>query len=81
MAWTESAQKLERTFTFKNFIDAFSWMTSIAIEVEKMNHHPEWNNVYNKVHVQLTTHDAGNKVTQKDRDLAQKMDQHYTKFI
>ncbi|MCB0736360.1 MAG: 4a-hydroxytetrahydrobiopterin dehydratase [Bacteroidetes bacterium] len=81
MAWTESAQKLERTFTFNNFIDAFSWMTSMAIEVEKMNHHPEWNNVYNKVHVQLTTHDAGNKVTQKDRDLAQKMDQHYTKFI
>lgn len=64
---------IERTFTFKNFIEAFGFMTSAAIEAEKMNHHPEWSNVYKTVNVTLTTHDAGG-VTDLDIKLAEKMD-------
>lgn len=81
MNWEETESHLSKTFTFKNFIEAFSWMTAVAIEAEKLNHHPEWQNVYNSVVVKLSTHDAGNVVTEKDRDLAKKMDQHFSRFV
>ncbi len=63
---------ITRTFTFDSFVVAFGFMTSAAIVAEKMNHHPEWSNVYNRVTVRLTTHDAGG-LTAQDFDLASKM--------
>ena len=63
-----------KTFQFTDFKDAFSWMTKVALKAEQMNHHPEWRNVYNKVEVQLTTHDAGG-VTTLDLELAEYMDE------
>ncbi len=72
--WYEEDNKLVKVFTFKNFTEAFGFMTKVAIEAEKMNHHPEWSNVYNKVTVKLSTHDAGDIVTDKDRKLAEIID-------
>ncbi|MFT6871709.1 MAG: 4a-hydroxytetrahydrobiopterin dehydratase [Roseivirga sp.] len=72
--WKEADNKLKRTFEFKNFIEAFSFMTRVAIVAEKMNHHPNWSNVYNSVTIELTTHDAGNVVTDNDRKLAEIID-------
>ncbi len=72
--WKEADNKLKRTFEFKNFIEAFSFMTRVAIVAEKMNHHPNWSNVYNTVSIELTTHDAGNVVTDNDRKLAEIID-------
>ena len=69
--WTESDNKLTATFKFKDFIEAFGFMTKVALVAEKMNHHPNWTNVYNMVTIELTTHDAGNTITQKDKELAQ----------
>ena len=69
--WVEENNKLTATFTFSNFIEAFSFMTQVALIAEKMNHHPNWSNVYNTVNIELTTHDTGNIVTEKDRKLAQ----------
>lgn len=68
--WKEEDNKLIKTFVFKSFSDAISWIVKASFVIEKFNHHPEWTNVYNKVHVTLTTHDAGNTVTEKDRELA-----------
>ena len=64
---------ISKTFKFKNFTSAFGWMTSVAILAEKANHHPEWSNVYSRVTVTLTTHDAGG-LTEKDISLAKKME-------
>lgn len=72
--WKEADNKLVRTFEFKDFVEAFGFMTRVAIAAEKMDHHPNWSNVYNKVTIELTTHDAGNVVTDKDRNLAQTID-------
>jgi 4a-hydroxytetrahydrobiopterin dehydratase len=74
MSWKESEESLERTIEFNNFIEAWGFMSQVAILAEKMNHHPEWSNVYNKVEIRLSTHDAGNKVTEKDRKLAAAID-------
>tara|TARA_R110002049_G_scaffold159460_2_gene324430 strand:- start:1340 stop:1573 length:234 start_codon:yes stop_codon:yes gene_type:complete len=74
MNWKEENNTLKRSFEFKNFIEAWSFMTKVAIIAEKMNHHPEWSNVYNKVNITLTTHDEGNTITDKDRELAKKID-------
>jgi len=72
--WIEKDNKLTRTFEFKDFTEAFGFMSKVAIEAEKMNHHPNWSNVYNKVSFELTTHDEGNTVTEKDRKLAEIID-------
>jgi len=72
--WQEQDNKLYQKFTFKNFPEAFAFMTRVALEAEKMDHHPMWTNVWNQVEVWLSTHDAGDIVTDKDRQLAKKID-------
>lgn len=74
MNWEEKDNSLYRKFDFKDFIEAFSFMTRVALIAEKMNHHPRWTNVWNTVEVWLSTHDAGDIVTDKDRKLAEKID-------
>jgi 4a-hydroxytetrahydrobiopterin dehydratase len=71
--WQVVEGKLAKTFKFKSFIRAFGWMSQIAIWAEKLNHHPEWFNVYNKVEVKLTTHDLGG-ISELDFKLAEKME-------
>ncbi len=78
--WTEenlpdaSGNALKKTFTFKDFSEAFAFMTRVALVAEKMDHHPYWVNVYNRVEMTLNTHSAGNIVTDKDRKLAEAID-------
>ena len=72
--WEEKNNSLYRKFQFKNFSEAFAFMTRVALEAEKMDHHPLWTNVYNTVEISLSTHSAGNVVTEKDRTLAKKID-------
>lgn len=72
--WQEQNNSLYRKFTFKNFNEAFSFMTRVALIAEKMDHHPKWTNVWNIVEIWLSTHDAGDIVTDKDRKLADKID-------
>lgn len=72
--WQEKDHTLYRKFQFTDFSEAFAFMTRVAIEAEKMNHHPLWTNVWNTVEIWLSTHDAGNIVTEKDRELAAKID-------
>lgn len=72
--WEEKNNTLYRKFQFKNFSEAFAFMTRVALEAEKMDHHPDWSNVYNTVEIRLSTHSAGDVVTDKDRKLAQKID-------
>lgn len=67
--WKFKDEKLHRQFKFADFVQAFGFMTSAALEAEKMNHHPEWSNVYNKVKVALVTHEAGG-ITELDIELA-----------
>ena len=71
--WVVSDTTAQKTFTFKNFVEAFGWMTSAAIVAEKMDHHPEWSNVYKTVNVTLTTHDTGG-LSNLDLKLAKRMD-------
>lgn len=78
--WKEESNLLCASFEFKNFREAFAFMSEVAIEAEKMNHHPDWSNVWNKVHFKLNTHDAGAKVTEKDHALAKKIDEVYVKY-
>lgn len=68
--WKEADNQLQVDLKFADFTTAFGFMTQVAILAEKMDHHPEWSNVYNRVSIRLTTHDAGNTVTDKDRKLA-----------
>ena len=72
--WTNDNNVLYKKFEFKNFSEAFAFMTRVAIEAEKMDHHPKWTNVYNTVEIWLSTHDAGNVITDKDKKLAAKID-------
>lgn len=72
--WKEENNTLSKTFKFANFIDAFAFMTRVALLAEKQNHHPNWSNVYNTVTINLNTHDAGDVVTEKDRKLAAAID-------
>ncbi len=68
--WSEQDNKLVRTLKFADFSEAFAFMTRVALVAERMGHHPEWSNVYSKVHIALSTHDAGDRVTEKDLELA-----------
>ena len=72
--WIEIDNNLCKTFEFKNFIEAFSFMTRVALIAEKMNHHPNWSNIYNKVEIRLQTHDQGCIITEKDHQLAKAID-------
>jgi 4a-hydroxytetrahydrobiopterin dehydratase len=73
--WTEEENQLKRSFTFKDFSEAFAFMTRVAFLAESHQHHPNWFNAYNRVDIALTTHDAGNVVTEKDWKLAKAIDQ------
>lgn len=73
--WKEENNRLTKTFKFSNFVEAFGFMTKVALLAEKQNHHPFWTNVYNTVTIELNTHDAGDIVTDKDHALAKAIDQ------
>jgi 4a-hydroxytetrahydrobiopterin dehydratase len=72
--WEEKDSKLYRKFQFKNFSEAFAFMTRVALAAEKMDHHPKWTNEYNQLEIWLSTHDAGDVVTEKDKKLASIID-------
>ncbi|MES2647720.1 MAG: 4a-hydroxytetrahydrobiopterin dehydratase [Bacteroidota bacterium] len=72
--WQENNNQLTRVFKFKDFSEAFAFMTRVAIEAERINHHPNWSNVYNTVTISLNTHDAGDIVTEKDHQLSKAID-------
>ncbi|MEE4177391.1 MAG: 4a-hydroxytetrahydrobiopterin dehydratase [Bacteroides sp.] len=72
--WKKENDQLVKKFEFRDFTEAFAFMTRVAFLAEKQNHHPEWKNIYNKVEIRLSTHDAGNVVTEKDRKLATAID-------
>ena len=72
--WEEKNNSLYRKFVFANFSEAFAFMTRVALEAEKMDHHPRWTNVWNTVELWLNTHSAGDIVTEKDRELAKNID-------
>lgn len=76
--WKEEENKLYKKFEFKDFSEAFAFMTRVALAAEKMDHHPLWTNVYNKVEIWLNTHDAGDVVTDKDRKLSKTIDKLYS---
>ena len=72
--WKEADNKLYRKFEFADFSEAFAFMTRVALAAEKMDHHPLWTNVYNQVEIWLSTHDAGDIVTERDKKLAERID-------
>jgi 4a-hydroxytetrahydrobiopterin dehydratase len=78
--WKEEDNSLVGDFIFKDFTQAWAFMTEVAIYAEKQNHHPNWSNVYNRVTIHLTTHDAGNIVTEKDRKLSAKIDDLFQRY-
>ena len=75
MSWDETDGRLRREFTFRDFTEAWGFMSQVALLAEKADHHPEWSNVWNKVTIELTTHSAGSTVTDKDRALAAAIDE------
>lgn len=77
--WTTNNNRLCKTFTFKTFADAISFMVRVSYKAEDINHHPEWKNIYNKIHVELTTHDTG-KITHLDQSLAAFMDDIFARM-
>ena len=72
--WREEDNKLVREFEFNDFKEAFAFMVKVALLAEKMDHHPDWTNSWNKVHISLYTHSEGNIVTEKDRKFASQID-------
>ena len=78
--WKEENDQLKATFKFNDFVQAFAFMTEVAFHAEKQGHHPNWSNVYNTVEFALNTHDAGDKVTEKDWALAKAIDEVYERF-
>ena len=74
MSWQEENNRLKKTFKFKDFSQAFSFMTRVALVAEKMDHHPKWTNIWNSVEIWLSTHSAGDIVTEKDKKLASAID-------
>jgi 4a-hydroxytetrahydrobiopterin dehydratase len=77
--WKEVNNKLQRSFVFKDFVEAFTFMTKVAFAAEKMGHHPNWSNVYNKVDIMLFTHDANDSITDKDVKLSEEIDKIFNK--
>lgn len=75
--WKEENNQLKRSFEFDDFVGAFAFMTQVAFAAEKIGHHPNWANVYNKVDITLFTHDADNSITEKDRKLSKAIDKIY----
>jgi len=75
MEWLVENNRLKKTFKFKDFVEAFGFMTRVAIIAEKIDHHPTWTNTWNEVSFELSTHDAGDIVTERDRKLAKAIDQ------
>ena len=73
--WQIKDGKLQKTYKFGSFAQAMGWMMSVAIHADKMDHHPEWSNVYNRVTVDLVTHDLGNAISSFDVELAKKMEE------
>lgn len=78
--WKEENDQLVAKFEFDNFVQAWSFMSAVAIYAEKQNHHPNWSNVYNQVTIHLSTHDAGDVITDKDRKLAKTIDEVYASY-
>ncbi len=72
--WKEIDNTLHKKFEFKNFSEAFAFMTRVALAAEKMDHHPKWMNEYNKLEIWLSSHDSGNKVTERDHKLSKIID-------
>ena len=72
--WKEKNNQLHKEFSFKDFSEAFGFMSRVALAAEKMDHHPKWTNEYNKVEIWLSSHDAGNIVTEKDKKLSKIID-------
>jgi len=72
--WEERDNSLVREFEFKDFSEAWAFMNRVALIAEKMDHHPNWSNVYNRVRIELNTHDAGDVITEKDRVMAEQID-------
>lgn len=80
MPFQTANNALQGDFTFTDFRQAFAFMTEVAFAAETAGHHPEWQNVYNRVSIRLTTHDAGNTVTDKDQQLAAAIDKIYSRY-
>ncbi|MEP6646801.1 MAG: 4a-hydroxytetrahydrobiopterin dehydratase [Saprospiraceae bacterium] len=80
MNWTEQNNKLIAEFTFEDFSQTWAFMTEVAMLAERKNHHPEWTNVWNKVNISLSTHDAGDVVTEKDKKLADGINKIYERY-
>ena len=78
-SFIDNEKKVRKIFQFKSFTEAFSWMTEVALEAEKIDHHPDWTNVYSSVDVTLSTHDQ-NKLTNKDLSLAKTMEKAFVKY-
>lgn len=78
--WKEENNKLKRHLTFKDFRQAIAFINEVAVVAEEMNHHPWWSNAYNKIEMELTTHDAGHTVTGRDLKLAQRIDEIYDRI-
>ena len=78
--WSEKKDWLYRIYKFEDFVHAMMWMVQVSYEVDKLDHHPEWTNTYNKVAVRLVTHDQWDIVTEKDRTVAEIMDDIYSRF-
>ena len=79
--WKEENNQLHRSFKFKDFVEAFTFMTKVAFAAEKLGHHPNWSNVYNKVDIQLFTHEAKNSITKNDINLSKEIDKIFQKLI
>ena len=77
--WKEKNNQLKRSFEFKDFVEAFTFMTKVAFAAEKMGHHPNWSNVYNKVEIKLFTHEAKDSITDKDVKLSKEIDKIFNK--
>jgi len=78
--WKEEDNQLTRSFEFKDFVEAFAFMTKVAFAAEKMGHHPNWSNVYNRVAIKLCTHDANNSITEKDIKLSKEIDKIFNQI-